>query len=132
VGFTREYEKKIIIQGNEILLPFPIKSILDSDDVLIIYSAPTNESDYFKYIEILETIKTANIVAINKAGKIIWEYSNRFIANIKKVQHQSSLILLKNISKVCENKYDLLIDCRGWNFYINPETGEKIREEQTK
>lgn len=131
--YKQENEKKLIIQGNEILLPFPIKSLIDFGNLKVVYIAPVKETEYFNYIKLLETFKIVNLVAIDKAGITIWEHLNRFIASIKKVRHQSPLILLNNtMEEPGKNTYDLLIDCQGWNFYINPETGEKIREEQTK
>jgi hypothetical protein len=129
--YTIKSNKVIEVNRKVIVFDFPIETILDFEDTLIIYLMPKDNSEYVEYIERIEKKNTPNLIAINDEGNILWKISNRFIDRLKRVHHKSSLLILDyNLREQVNSRHELLITIGCWNFYINPKTGEKIREEQ--
>jgi len=122
--YTIKSDKIIEVNKKEIHFDFPIKTILDFEDCIVILLAFEEKND-------IKNEKKSNLLAISEVGHVLWQTSNKYIEEIRKVAHKTPLIILDEIlKKEIDNKYDVLIHLYKWNFYINPETGEKIREEQ--
>ncbi|GHV59362.1 hypothetical protein FACS1894182_13350 [Bacteroidia bacterium] len=125
--FLIKSDKIIKINNIKISFDFPIKTILDFDDCLVILLIPQEKDD----IKQVEKNNKTNLLAINNKGQILWQISNIYIPEIRKVVHKTPLIILdETLKKEISNKFDLLIHLDKFNFYFNPKTGEKIREEQ--
>jgi hypothetical protein len=125
--FSIKSDKRIKVNNIEISFDFPIKTVLDFEDCLVILLVPNDKNN----IEQVKNKQISNLVSINSAGQVLWQISNIYIYEISKVPHKTPIIILDDVLKrEISNKYDLLIPLYKFNCYFNPKTGEKIRDEQ--
>jgi len=118
-------ERVIEVNSIKITFDFPIKTILDFDNCIVILLTLQKKNELKKQV--------SNLLAISNKGELLWQISNKYINEIKKIAHKTSLIILDNVlKKEIYNRFDLLIPLDKWNFYLNPETGKKIRDEQVE
>lgn len=125
---------KVIMNKNNVEFPFPIKKVIEFEHVLIVFVYPKNKDQNEKYKNFYDwKLSRGPVYAISDEGKILWQWKTSYVGNISKVPHKSSIVLLDPLlRKQEESKYDLLIHAQGWNFYVDPKTGRKISEEQTR
>lgn len=113
----------IDVSGRKISFPREISKVVDFDDVLIVQTKPnrgeTNE-DWFKIDSIYGVSKID--------GKIIWSRPGFEISK----QRKEPKIILLNPNDKRPDEYELVIYAVSMNFYVNPNSGETIRQEQTK
>lgn len=113
----------INVSDTEIFFPREISRVLDFDNTLVVQTKPkpeeTNE-DWFKIDSIFGISKLE--------GKIIWARPGFEISKQKK-EPKIFILGSKNIQPV---KHELLIYAISLMFYINPDTGEVLRTEQSK
>jgi len=117
---SRKYS--INVSGREVFFPREVTKVIDFKNIVVVQTAPnkgeTNE-DWFKIDSIYGVSKVD--------GNIIW---SRPGFEISKHQKKSKILLLNPIENLSID-YELQIYCMSINFYVNPDSGKTIRQEQT-
>ncbi len=113
----------IRVSDREISFPREVSKVIDFKETVVVQTKPkpgeTNEIWF----------KTDSVYGISKTdGKIIW---SRPGFEISKQEKESKILLLNPIERFPID-YELVIYSVSMNFYVDPDTGRTIRQEQTK
>jgi hypothetical protein len=123
--------KEVTLDSKKIVFPFEIVSVVEFDKIIVVHIGPATDADYDRFKNEFGTSSGKGpVYAYSIDGALLWQWRTRHVNSISKVEHRTSLLLPESILK--KNKFDLLIECEGWNFFIDPLTGEKISEAQVK
>ena len=120
---TQINKTTIEVIGKRIDFSREISKILEFENVYVVHTK-SKEGELIN-----DGFKIFRVFGISKCnGDIIWK---RFGFDISKQKKEKNLILLNNTTDL-KKKYYLVIYAISMLFYINPDTGDIIRQEQTK
>jgi hypothetical protein len=118
------------LNGKKIEFDYPIVEILEFDTSIIIFIAPTRKEDYEQYDQKYSWKNNEGPVwGFSKEGVFLWQWKIGYVNSIKKGEIDEKILLSTDYYK---KKPCLMLYCVDWVFYVDPKTGEKLREEQTK
>ncbi|GHV59365.1 hypothetical protein FACS1894182_13360 [Bacteroidia bacterium] len=119
----------LYVKGKKIKFDYNIVDVLEFDSSIIVYIAPINVEDNEAYDKQYSwKNKKGPVWGFSKNGELLWHWETGYINGIKKGEIKSRIFLPDN-----KNTYPcVILKGDSWDFYVNPITGKKIRDEQTK
>jgi hypothetical protein len=133
INYFRVEKNILYIKEKRIEFDYDIIEVLEFDTSIVIYIAPVNKKDYEEYNQKYSwKNKKGPVWGISKDGEFLWQWETGYINSIRKGETQAKIILPSGFKGNNTKKSCLILNGDNWVFYVNPQTGEKICEEQTK